>query len=231
VSLKKFAFENIFKPLGMHDTQFSETYEGVNNEDKAWGYHKWSKRKYKLVPSSKQYYPLMGPTGLYSTLDDLILWQKNFDHNILGSNGQRIVEKMYTVGKLNNGGYNNAGYGLFINWYLGKVMIGHDGGAEGFSTDIQKLSKERLAVICLSNTTQGAPSHFIHTIFSIFFPSPKSFNVVNFSEVPPTTTSYLMQYKRGNEGVYYDGIRKKIKIISVKNDTLLSYDYPCDWAH
>lgn len=228
-SLKEFAKDNIFLPLRMVNTEFSKTYEKVQNIDKAYGYKKFRGNKYKKIPTINNYYQVLGSTGLYSTVEDLILWQNNYEYNILGSQGQKIVEKMQTKGQLNKGEYNTSGYGLFINWHYGKLQIGHNGSTDGYTTDMETLSKEKLTVICLSNMLEGNSSFFVNSIFNIFYPPPANFNRFDFSSVPLTTTKYMIQKAKLEEGVFYDSLHKKVKIISVKNDTLLSIDYPGFW--
>ena len=77
MSLSEFARENIFEPLGMTSTRFVDTYrETVKN--RASGYRRLKAPGQgfeKRMPN----YDLTGPTNLFTTVEDLMLWDANFD--------------------------------------------------------------------------------------------------------------------------------------------------------
>lgn len=77
-SLSAFARKNIFEPLGMKSTRFVDSYcETVVN--RAYGYRVRTRENgesffEKRIPN----YDLSGPTNLFTTVEDLLLWDANF---------------------------------------------------------------------------------------------------------------------------------------------------------
>ena len=78
--MRQFAHENIFIPLGMHNTHFHDSYrEPV--PFRATGY--------SPLPGDQMGYFInipgletVGSGGIYSTVEDLYLWDQNYYHAI-----------------------------------------------------------------------------------------------------------------------------------------------------
>ena len=109
-SLAAFARQNIFEPLGMKSTRFVDSYcETVEN--RAYGYRRRTRANgesfyEKRIPN----YDLSGPTNLFTTVDDLLLWDANFvAQNPLG--GRNAVDAMQRPTEKSNG------YGLGLQVY------------------------------------------------------------------------------------------------------------------
>ena len=78
-SLRAFAEENIFKPLGMKNTRFYDNrFEVVKN--RAAGYRVGPD---KSIRARSSLYDLVGAGGLLSTVEDLSLWEQNTSTVIL----------------------------------------------------------------------------------------------------------------------------------------------------
>ena len=92
----RFVEQEIFKPLGMVHSMFLDN---VNTmvPNRAWGYHI---NVDDQVENMIMRFDLVGSGGLYTTVEDLFLWDQNFYHSKIGSN--RFIEKLLTTGKLNN---------------------------------------------------------------------------------------------------------------------------------
>ena len=108
-SLREFAEERIFDPLGMTRTVFWERPRQIipgralaysPREDGGWDYEVW-------------HLGFQGPAGLYTTVGDLALWDANFYDNRLGG-GAALIEKMETPGVLDSGEATDYAAGLVV---------------------------------------------------------------------------------------------------------------------
>jgi CubicO group peptidase (beta-lactamase class C family) len=79
-TLREFAEERIFRPLGMTHTVFYDTPTQVIPE-RAIPYSRGEDGSYEM---ELWYLPFAGPSGLYTSIDDLARWDANFYDNQLG---------------------------------------------------------------------------------------------------------------------------------------------------
>jgi CubicO group peptidase (beta-lactamase class C family) len=145
-SLPKFAADNIFKPLGMVNSGFH--YDGTEVvKSRATGY---SSRKGGgfSVETVGSYH--VGDGGLLTTIDDLILWDRNFYDNKLGG-GAQLIQQFVARGTLNSGAKSDYAFGLDVETYKGLKMLGHDGVYYGFNASMIRFPEQRFSVICLCN--------------------------------------------------------------------------------
>ncbi|MET0678093.1 MAG: serine hydrolase [Bradyrhizobium sp.] len=141
LSLSAFCKQHIFDPLGMTNTRIMETH-GEVVEDRAYGYRVppsggpgWEVR----MPN----YDLTGPTNLQTTVDDLMLWDANFDTMTVGGAG--ALTAMQTPGL---GGY---GLGLFITPQGGSTIVEHNGRDAGYRSHLIRLPDQKLSIALLCN--------------------------------------------------------------------------------
>ena len=97
----------------------------------------------------------IGHDGIYSTVEDLYLWNKNlFNGTSLVS--EESKRKMFTS-------YNeqNFGLGVLINPFYNHnhLLIAHDGGFFGAVTSFNRFTEDNILITILSNNQ--SPSHFI----------------------------------------------------------------------
>lgn len=109
----------------------------------------------------------IGLDGIYSTVDDLYLWNKHlFEDTTLLS--EKTKTQMFTS-------YNehDFGYGVLVNPFYNHNhnMIGHDGGFYGVQTSLNKFIDDDVFVTVLSNN--GSPSYLItYGLAAIIFGIP-----------------------------------------------------------
>lgn len=143
-SFSDFLQQNILNPLGMTNTYvFTEDKPIIPN--RAYGYkeknHKYLCDDYSILTT--------GDGGIYSNIDDLILWEKTFNTDLILSKESRDI--IYSVEKLNNCLETNYSFGWFISNINNKKIISHDGGAFGFTTFIGKSIEDNFSMIILTN--------------------------------------------------------------------------------
>jgi CubicO group peptidase (beta-lactamase class C family) len=154
-TMRQFAKEKIFDPLGMVNTHFhDDRTEPVKN--RAIGYHLDPKNGYRInVPGLES----VGSGGIYSTVEDLALWDRNFYHNKLGQGNQKLMERILEPGVLNDGEVLDYAFGLTVMDYKGLRKVSHSGGYGGYSAEFTRFPDHALTVICLSNnSTLSAPT-------------------------------------------------------------------------
>ena len=155
VSLSEFAYRNIFKPLGMKNTRFYESH-GLIVNDRAFGYQRISDQHFQLrLPN----YDLTGPTNILTTVEDLSLWDRNFEEKTVG--GDVALSLMQTPSTLSNGAKVsivlapglavNYGLGLMISQYRGLNTIEHNGRDAGYRSHLIRFPDQHFAVACLCN--------------------------------------------------------------------------------
>ena len=119
-SLRDFAEERIFGPLGMEHTVFWDR-PGQIVPNRALAYSPQGEDGYRLEMWNM---PFAGPAGIYTTVGDLALWDANFYDNKLGG-GAELIERMETPGLLENGESCEYAAGLGIRTHNGLQMITH----------------------------------------------------------------------------------------------------------
>ena len=148
-SLREFAAENIFKPLGMNNTRFVDDYTSIV-KNRAIGYSARDDGSgYQLASSISD---VVGDGGLLTTIEDLFLWDQNFYDNKLGGGGRDLIDQVLTPGKLNNGAVLEYAFGQRISEYKGLPIVRHGGEWAGYVSEIIRFPVQRFSVILLANT-------------------------------------------------------------------------------
>lgn len=145
-SLRDFADQYMFKPLGMRNTSFHDD-KSMLIPRRADG-HNPRIGGFSLVKTS---FDLVGDGGLYTTAEDLFFWDQNFYRNRLGKGSQSLIDRVLTRGKLNDGKEISYAFGLGIGEYRGLKMVGHAGSFIGFRSEMIRFPEQKFSVIVLSN--------------------------------------------------------------------------------
>jgi CubicO group peptidase (beta-lactamase class C family) len=146
-SLRDFADENIFRPLGMTNTHFHDDRTQVIRK-RAAGHNPREGGGFSIVKTS---FALVGDGGLYTTVEDLFKWDQNFYNNKLGKGGQALIDRVLTKGKLNDGKENTYAFGLGVENFKGLKVVAHGGAFIGFRTELIRFPEQKFSVIVLSN--------------------------------------------------------------------------------
>lgn len=146
-TLRQFAQENIFGPLGMTNTHFHDNrHEPVPN--RAIGYRFVPGKGFQInIPGLET----VGSGGIYSTVEDLALWDRNFYHNILGKGDPALIQRILETTTLNNGEPFSYAFGLTVEKYRGVDRVEHSGNNGGYSAEFARYPEHNLTIICLAN--------------------------------------------------------------------------------
>lgn len=160
-SLRVFAAERIFKPLGMRDTHYhDDRSEIVPRRASAYANREGGWRI--SVPNSDYF----GSTGVFSTVGDLLKWEQNLIDARVG--GRDLISSMQNSGRLNDGTEIHYGGGLRLAGYRGLRAMGHDGIDGGYRTEAILFPDQRFAVVALCNGSTIAPGELVRKVADIY---------------------------------------------------------------
>lgn len=162
-NLNDYAQEKIFKPLGMGNTRFQHNHlRPIKN--KAHGHVKQDNGEWFIADSLLD---VVGSGGMYTTVEDLITWDRNFYDNKIGT-GQDMVDEMQTSGILNNGEKTDYGLALSLKPYKGLKRVSHGGSLSGYKAFLQRFPDQHFSVALLCNIGGLNPQKIANEISDIY---------------------------------------------------------------
>jgi CubicO group peptidase (beta-lactamase class C family) len=151
-SLREFAAENIFGPLGMKSTHYHDDHTQIVPH-RATGYDRTDKGGFVIGMSG---FEQTGDGAVYTTVEDLLLWDQNFYEPKVG--GPELIEQLQTTGALNNGEKIVYARGLNVTTYKGLQKVSHGGSWAGYRAELLRFPQKKFSVICLCNLGSTNPS-------------------------------------------------------------------------
>jgi CubicO group peptidase (beta-lactamase class C family) len=148
-SLRSFAAERIFKPLGMTHTEFRDDHTLLIPQ-RALGYEP-SGSTYRI---SQPETDVVGDGGVYSTVEDLAKWDANFQTGRVG--GQRAIAILQAPATLNNGQPIPYALAMTIGAFHGLKTYSHSGAYGGYRSTLLRFPERDLSVITLCNTSTAS---------------------------------------------------------------------------
>jgi CubicO group peptidase (beta-lactamase class C family) len=145
-SLRDFAAERIFKPLGMTHTEFRDDHNALIPQ-RALGYQP-SGATYRI---SQPEFDVVGDGGVYSTVEDLAKWDANFRTARVG--GKEAIALLQEPGTLNDGQVIPYALALTIGQFRGLKTYSHGGSYGGYQSALLRFPDQGLSVITLCNTS------------------------------------------------------------------------------
>lgn len=167
-SLRQFAQENIFEPLKMETSSFNDNVNRVIT-DRATGYRPSEKGKYEIFETNLAW---VGDGGIYTTIDDFILWDQNYYYNRLGNGDQTLIELMespsaHTREKQSRLEY-GYGFGLESSLYKGLKRVGHAGQWVAFNSHYARFPDLQFSVVAFCNTLEVNATDITNQIIDIY---------------------------------------------------------------
>jgi CubicO group peptidase (beta-lactamase class C family) len=162
-SLAEFAAENIFKPIGMSHTLFYDDHTLVV-PGRVAAYDSGPHDGFGVDWSTT--FSVVGAGGLMSSVDDLLLWDKNFYANRLGKG--TLVQELQTPGVLNDGNKISYAMGLVLGKYRGLPIVEHGGALFGYRTELLRFPEQKFSVICLCNIASAVPENLVRKVADIY---------------------------------------------------------------
>lgn len=164
-TFREFTHERIFKPLGMNDTHFHDDFDMIV-KNRAYGYVPSKDGGFKI---SIPLFDTVGATSLFSTVEDLARWERNFYHKKIG--GDALIELMLKSAVLNNGETIDYAFGISNSTYRGLKTFGHSGADAGYRSDFLCFPEQNFAVIIFCNLGPMVPSELTKRVADIYLES------------------------------------------------------------
>lgn len=208
-SLREFAEENIFKPLGMNNTHFNDDHTMIV-KNRAAGYSP-KDGSYRIHMTTLD---MVGDGGVFTTVEDLFLWDQNFYENNLG--GKDLINRVLTQGTLNNSEKLEYAFGLIVSDYRGLKMVSHGGGFVGFRAEMIRFPEQKFSVICLANLSSINPSRIARQVADIYLADQfeQEAKTAKFIELP-------VEQLKGKTGTFRDPLTGTICKLSTKKGKLM----------
>jgi CubicO group peptidase (beta-lactamase class C family) len=210
VSLRAFAEANIFTPLGMSHTHFHDDHTQVV-QNRTSAYEPGPVRGAGLIVSVPVY-DTVGSTGLMTSVEDLALWEANFQTGRVG--GRAVLDQMLTPATLSNGQTLDYGFGLMLGTYKGLKVVEHSGADHGYSGHLLRFPDRRFAVACLCNVRSANASAFAHQIADIYLAD--QYQPALPSAAPSTTPAVVAEQElAAKTGLYLDRTSGRVVRLSM----------------
>ena len=211
-SLRDFAEERIFRPLGMTQTQFQDDYTRVIT-NRAAGYARRPSGRWHLsLPNFDTY----GATSLFSTVGDLLRWQTNLVRPTVGDSA--LFREMTALPTLASGDTSGYGLGLVMERHRGTAVVGHGGADAGYRTWLGRFPEHGLDVVVLCNAASSNPTALARSVADVFLPTPLAAAIPPMPAAVPVAPEEL----RRLAGAYVNPTTGGIAFFSLRGDTLVA---------
>ena len=214
VSFDQFLKEKIFEPAKMTSTSVYSYVPEIdpNMPLRVYGYRTELNGIDRVSTDVHYLNPVAGDGGVYSTLSDLLKWDRILYTEDLIS--QNTKEEAFTPAILNNGDTTSYGFGWGIGKSLsGKKVIAHSGGWVGFITYIYREIEENNCIIVLTNNSTRYFGTVIDPLKNILHDQPY--------ELPKQSISEAIGKVVLNEGIDVAIAQYK----KLKSDKASEYDF------
>jgi CubicO group peptidase (beta-lactamase class C family) len=160
-TLAEFARERIFAPLGMTNTHFHDNHTLIVPL-RATGYDPHDGGGFQIGMSG---FEQTGDGAVMTTVQDLLRWDENFYKPTVG--GERMLQELQTVGKLNDGKALQYALGLFVDEYRGLRRVSHGGAWAGYRAELMRFPTAHTSVTCLCNLGSSNPTSLAERVANV----------------------------------------------------------------
>lgn len=218
-SLRVFADENIFKPLGMVNTRFHDDRSEII-KNRATGYFPRKGGGFSVQMTN---FDGVGDGGLFTSIEDLLLWDQNF-YNTKLAGGADLINNLLMTGTLNNGEKTDYAYALIPGDYKGLKMISHGGSFNGFRAEMLRFPEQKFSVICLCNLGSIDATGLATKVADIFLEEQLKQTAKNDAGGMVSESAFLKlseQELAGVSGLYFNPTAETHRRVIVKDGKLL----------
>jgi CubicO group peptidase (beta-lactamase class C family) len=224
-SLREFADERIFRPLGMTHTHFHDD-PGHPMKWRAMSYEPDGHGGYRI--SYLQNFDKIGAGGLYTTVEDLRLWDENFYTHKIG--GDALQKLIHTRGILNSGDTIPYAFGNNVTSYRGLRVDEHGGALMGYKAEILRFPDQHFSVLATCNLGSINPGPLAERVAEVYLADkmePRAARPVaatprrdvTVAGVPSLGSAQLQAYT----GDYYSGEVDATYHVAVRDGTLVFF--------
>jgi CubicO group peptidase (beta-lactamase class C family) len=161
----KYISERLFVPAGMTSTR---TTTNAIVPHRAAGYDRIDGR----ITNAENWIAVRPSGAFLSTVLDLANWDIFMDlHGPLSSSNQKLMRMPVT---LNDGTSADYGFGWYVDSFLGRARIHHDGQFPGFRSDYERFIDDKLSVIILANSGDSSVESLALKVAGFYAPALKT---------------------------------------------------------
>ncbi|MGI9200121.1 MAG: serine hydrolase domain-containing protein [Woeseiaceae bacterium] len=211
-TLREYSEENIFGPLGMTHSRFQDNHAHII-KNRADGYEP-SDTGFDINMTTLN---LVGDGAVFTTIDDLLLWDRNFYNNRLGKGDKDLVERAPEYD-----GDSYYAFGLEWDEYRGLSRISHSGSFAGFRADLMRFPEQQLTVAVLCNRDDAAPTSLANRVAKHYLQGAMQAGDTDGHAADIGKSQYPIAVLAGS---YWDSTHMMSMLIEVDGDALWA-DHP-----
>lgn len=160
-SLREFAAEQIFGPLGMTSSHYHDDHT-MPVSGRASAYSPVPEGGWRINVWNND---IVGQGGVMTTITDMQKWDENFYTGKIG--GQGFLKRQLQQGKLANGTVLSYAFGLTVSEYRGLPLVEHGGSSGGYRTIITRFPSVHTSVVALCNESDANTTILSHQVADI----------------------------------------------------------------
>ena len=214
-SLRDFAAERIFEPLGMTHTQYNDDHARII-PGRATGYAPRDRGGFEISMSD---FEQTGDGGLQTTVEDLLRWDRNFYDPSVGD--RALLDAMQTPGRLTGGKALSYALGLSIGTERGLKTVSHGGAWVGYRAQLLRFPDQHLSVACLCNLSTSNPSSLARKVAALYLGDVMQPEPAAKTEAHPAPAASAAELAR-IAGAYRDPKEGTVWVFSAEGGTLLA---------
>ena len=153
-SLRQFAEENFFAPLGMTNTHFQDDHNEIVH-NRATGYAPTGDGFRVNVTTLD----MVGDGGIFTSVEDWVAWDRNLGEGTVG--GDDWLALMHTRGVLNSGDTIPYAFGISHGEHRGLATVGHGGSWVGYRAGMTRYPEVGYSFVALCNSSRIDPMALI----------------------------------------------------------------------
>ena len=215
-SLREFADESMFAPLGMTDSHFRDDHTTLV-KNRALAYSPRAGGWQMNVPG----FDVVGDGGLFTTVEDLAKWARNFDDRTVG--GDELAARVLMRGRLTSGDSIPYAYGLAHNVYRGQPVIEHGGAYGGYRTNLIRFPTYRFAVATLCNVATANAAQLSQRVAAVYLGDrlgPVTQQASSGASAAAGTVRLSREQLTRYSGAYWDARNEAMRRIEVRDSVL-----------
>ena len=217
-TLREFADEHMFKPLGMTRTMFYDNHNEIV-KNRAASYVPRRGGGFQIAATTLD---MVGDGNVFTCVEDLFLWDQNFYKNKLGKGGQELINQVLTTGVLNSGEKIDYAFGLVIGEYRGLRIVEHGGAFVGYRAMTMRFPDQRFSVVLQCNLGTMNPSNLARRIADIYLADQFKAEAASIRAPEPKFIELSENELKEKAGAYRNTINGAIWKITVKDGKLVA---------
>lgn len=207
-SFAEFTQEQLFRPLGMTQTQWRDDFTSVV-KNRATAYEPDGKSGFRM---NMPFGNVHGAGGLLTTVGDLLIWNENFQNGRVG--GRDLINQLQTRARLKDGMEIDYALGLTVTDYKGVPEVSHGGATAGYRTFLARFPQQQLSLALLCNVTNVNTAKLAHQVAEVFLEG-------QLKENKPAPFNVALQELESKTGLYRNPDTDEVQRFFVKDGKLM----------